>query len=236
MSIPRIFHLTSPTTALSWEERRIVARLQRTLSGWTCKHWDDTANSALMHRAFPHLAARFDAIRFGVMKADIARYAYMHVDGGFYFDTDYKLLAALGPALLEQPCVLPIEEGALGQPNFKLGNAVFGSEAGHPFWASLIEHIFVAHLPERLTDHRQIPMVSGPRGLTNFYLSRDGRFQGIHCPARDAFHPDRTWFGLGHRGGQIAVGSHLCWASWRGKSTRRAITNYLRRKLSALPI
>lgn len=164
MSIPRIFHLTSPTTALTWEERRIVARLQRTLPGWTCKHWDDTANSALMHRAFPHLAARFDAIRFGVMKADIARYAYMHVDGGFYFDTDYKLLAALAPALLERPCVLPIEEGALGQPDFKLGNAVFGSEPGHPFWASLIEHIFVAHLPERLTDHRQIPMVSGPRG------------------------------------------------------------------------
>lgn len=79
-----------------------MARLQRTLPGWTCKHWDDTANSALMHRAFPHLAARFDAIRFGVMKADIARYAYMHVDGGFYFDTDYKLLAALAPALLEQ--------------------------------------------------------------------------------------------------------------------------------------
>lgn len=80
---------------------------------------------------------------------------------------------------------------------------------GHPFWASLIEYIFVAHLPERLTDHRQIPMVSGPRGLTNFYLSREGGFQGIRCPARDAFHPDRTWFGLGHRGGQIAMGSHL---------------------------
>ncbi|MCF5919652.1 hypothetical protein L2243_22285, partial [Xanthomonas perforans] len=122
------------------------------------------------------------------------------------------------------------------QEDFKIGNAVFGSEPGHPFWRAFIEHIFTAHAPETLQDHREIPMISGPRGLTRFYNAHGGQFADILFPPRDAFHPDRTWFGLGHRGGKIAVGSHLCWASWRGKSPRRALTNYLRRKLNAVPI
>ncbi|WP_226427648.1 glycosyltransferase family 32 protein [Xanthomonas sp. NCPPB 2865] len=234
--IPHVFHLTAPTKHLLWEERKIQARLQRLLPGWTCHVWDDADNSALMRRAFPEFADRYEAIRFGVMKADIARCAYMHSYGGFYFDTDYKLLRTLDADVLAQQCVLPIEEGAPGNEQFKIGNAVFGSEAGHPFWRAFIEHIFTTHAPEMLEDHRQIPMISGPRGLTRFYNAHAGEFAGIVFPARDAFHPDRTWFGLGHRGGTVAVGSHLCWASWRGKSPRRAVTNYLRRKLSAVPI
>lgn len=234
--IPHVFHLTAPTKQLQWEERRIQARLQRLLPDWVCYVWDDADNSELMRRAFPEFADRYEAIRFGVMKADIARCAYMHAHGGFYFDTDYKLLQPLGADLLVQQCVLPIEDGALGNDQFKIGNAVFGSQAGHPLWRAFIEHIFNVHAPETLEDHRQIPMISGPRGLTRFYNAYGEQFSGIVFPPRDAFHPDRTWFGLGHRGGKIAVGSHLCWASWRGKSTRRAVTNYLRRKLSAVPI
>ncbi|KAB7762618.1 glycosyltransferase family 32 protein [Xanthomonas maliensis] len=234
--IPSVFHLTAPTKQLQWEERRIQARLQRMLPGWRCHIWDDADNAALIRDAFPQFAERYAAIRFGVMQADIARCAYMHVHGGFYFDTDYKLLRPLDPEWLAHPCVLPVEEGAPGNDVFKIGNAVFGSEPGHPFWAAFIEHIFTAHAPQALEDHRQIPMISGPRGLTRFYLAERERFSGILFPPRDAFHPDRTWFGLGHRGGAIAVGSHLCWASWRGKSPRRALTNYLRRKLTAMPL
>ncbi|MBD4908564.1 hypothetical protein GUF77_02925, partial [Xanthomonas citri pv. citri] len=84
-----------------------------------------------------------------------------HSYGGFYFDTDYKLLRTLGADVLAQQCVLPIEEGAPGNEQFKIGNAVFGSEAGHPFWRAFIEHIFTTHAPEMLEDHRQIPMISG---------------------------------------------------------------------------
>lgn len=189
--IPHVFHLTAPTKHLMWEERRVQARLQRLLPGWTCNVWDDADNSALMRSAFPELADRFEAIRFGVMKADIARCAYMHVYGGFYFDTDYKLLRTLGPDVLTQACVLPVEEGAPDNAAFKIGNAVFGSEAGHPFWRAFIEHIFSAHAPELVEDHRQIPMMSGPRGMTRFYNANGAQFAGIVFPVRDAFHPDR---------------------------------------------
>jgi hypothetical protein len=234
--IPHVFHLTAPSKQLLWEERRVKARLHRLLPGWEGFLWDDADNAALMQSVFPQFAARYDAIRFGVLKADIARCAYLHAYGGFYFDTDYKLLRALEPALLEQACVLPVEEGRPGSGDFKIGNAVLASRAGHPFWSDFIAHIFTAHAPENLDDHRLIPHVSGPSGLTDFYLDQGWRYHDLHFPLRDHFHPDRTWFGLGHLGGKDAVGSHLCWASWRGKQPHRMVSNYLRRKLTAAPI
>ncbi len=234
--IPQVFHLTAPSKQLLWEERRVLARLHRMLPGWEGFLWDDQDNSALMHSAFPQFADRYEAIRFGVMKADIARCAYMHVYGGFYFDTDYKLLRPLDPALLMQPCVLPLEEGRPGSVDFKIGNAVFGSSAGHRFWGDFITHIFTKHTPETLDDHRLIPGVSGPYGLTSFYKAQASRYRDLHFPPRDHFHPDRTWFGLGHQGGKEAVGSHLCWASWRGKRAHRMVSNFLRRKLTAAAI
>jgi hypothetical protein len=234
--IPNVFHLTAPSKQLLWEERRVQARLHRLLPGWEGFLWDDADNAALMRSVFPHFAERYDAIRFGVLKADIARCAYMHAYGGFYFDTDYKLLRGLDASLLEQGCVLPVEEGRPGSVDFKIGNAVLGSSAGHPFWSGFITHIFTAHAPETLDDHRLIPHVSGPSGLTDFYLAQGWQYHDLHFPLRDHFHPDRTWFGLGHQGGKDAVGSHLCWASWRGKQPHRAVSNYLRRKLTAAPI
>ncbi|RXR08460.1 glycosyltransferase family 32 protein [Pseudoxanthomonas composti] len=234
--IPKIFHMTAPTKILLWEERRVQRRLQRLLPDWRGQLWDDADNAELMRRAFPQFAERYEAIGFGVMKADIARCAYMHAQGGFYFDTDYKLLKPPDRSIMSQACVLPIEEGAVGGQAFKIGNAVFGSRPGHPFWAAFIEHVFTAHAPDTLEDHRKIPMISGPRGMTVFYQANRARFQDLSFPARDQFHPDRTWFGLGQKAGTVAFGSHLCWASWRGKSTRHAITNFLRRKLTAVPI
>jgi len=234
--IPQIFHLTAPTLQLSWEERQMRRRMERTLVGWQGHLWDDAANDALIREHFPQFHEQYARIAFGVMQADIARCAYMHAFGGFYFDTDYKLLKPMDAHLMSQVCILPLEEGAEGTQDFKIGNAVLGSQAGHPFWSAFIAHIFQAHAPEVLEDHRRIPLISGPRGMTLFYLANRDRFGDVYFPPRNAFHPDRTWFGLGQRAGEAAFGSHLCWASWRGKSPRRAVTNYLRRKLTAAPI
>ncbi len=231
--IPKCFHLTAPSKHLSWEERRIERRLQKLLPGWQGYLWDDADNAALMRRAFPEVADRFDAIPFGVLKADIARCAFMHVYGGFYFDTDYKLIKPIAPELLAQRCVLPIEEGRPGSTDFKIGNAVFASEPSYPLWGDFIRFIFATHDVVHLQDHRKITAISGPRGLTTFYQLYGRDYPDIVFPERNEFHPDRTWFGLAHKGGAAAYGSHLCWASWRGKTLVHAATNFVRRKLTA---
>ena len=231
--IPKIFHLTAPTKTLSWEEGRIQIRLRKLLQGWEGHLWDDADNSRLMSSAFPEVAEQFELIPFGVLKADIARCAFMHTYGGFYFDTDYKLVKPIEPQLLEARCLLPIEEGQLGTPDFKIGNAVFASEPGYPLWADFIHFIFDTFDVTNLKDHRQITAISGPRGLTTFFNQHGHKYPDVVFPHRDDFHPDRIWFGLAHKGGARTYGLHLCWASWRGKSMVHAVTNFARRKLTA---
>lgn len=231
--IPKIFHLTAPTKTLSWEERRIERRLRKILHSWRGHLWDDTDNSQLMRSAFPDVADTFEAIPFGVLKADIARCAFMSVYGGFYFDTDYKLIKPISPKLLEARCVLPIEEGHVGSPDFKIGNAVFASEPNYPLWADFIRFIFATYDVVNLKDHRDITAISGPRGLTTFYQLHGHKYPDIVFPDRNKFHPDRSWFGLAHKGGSVTYGSHLCWASWRGKTLVHATTNFVRRKITA---
>jgi len=231
--IPKIFHLTAPTKILSWEERRIQRRLVRLLTDWECHLWDDADNSRLMATHFPHIADQYEAIPFGVLKADIARCAFMHAYGGFYFDTDYKLIKPIPPTLLNARCLLPIEEGATNTSDFKIGNAVFASQPGYPLWSDFIHFIFDRYDVVNLKEHREITQISGPRGLTTFYQLHHDKYPEITFPSRDEFHPVRTWFGLAHKGGRKAYGLHLCWASWRGKTTARAVTNFLRRKLTA---
>ncbi|HEY3700425.1 MAG TPA: glycosyltransferase [Spongiibacteraceae bacterium] len=231
--IPKSFHLTAPSKTLSWEERRIQLRLHKLLADWQGHLWDDADNSALMRNAFPQFAAQYEAIPFGVLKADIARCAYMHVYGGFYFDTDYKLIKPIAADLLNARCLLPIEEGRVGAPNFKIGNAVFASEPNYPLWSDFIHYLFQNHDMANLRDHREITAISGPRGLTTFYQQHGDAYPDIVFPDRDDFHPDRTWFGLGHKGSPSTFGLHLCWASWRGKSLMHATTNFVRRKLTA---
>lgn len=231
--IPQSFHLTAPTKTLSWEERRIQRRLQKLLQGWEGHLWDDTDNSRLMRITFPEIADQYEAIPFGVLKADIARCAFMHVYGGFYFDTDYKLVKPIEPHLLKARCLLPIEEGSIGSPDFKIGNAVFASEPNYPLWADFIHYIFDSYDVVNLKDHRDITAISGPRGLTTFYQMHGHKYPDVVFPSRDDFHPDRTWFGLTHKGGAATYGLHLCWASWRGKTMVHATTNFVRRKITA---
>ena len=231
--IPKIFHLTAPTKTLSWEERCVQHRLGKLLHDWRGYLWDDADNSRLMRSEFSAVAARYEAIPFGVLKADIARCAFMHAHGGFYFDTDYKLIKPLDSHLLDARCLLPIEEGSIGTADFKIGNAVLASEPRYPLWADFIHFIFDNYDVVNLQDHRQITAISGPRGLTSFFAVHGHRYPDVVFPHRDDFHPDRSWFGLTHKGGKRSYGSHLCWASWRGKSVMHATTNFVRRKLTA---
>lgn len=113
-----------------------MKRLQKKLVGWQYRFWDDADNLRLIERLFPRLSHRYAAIPFGVAQSDIARCAYMYAYGGFYFDTDFKVLRAPDAAILAKKCVIPIEKHpkSENQQNFSgLGNASLGSEPEYNF-------------------------------------------------------------------------------------------------------
>lgn len=236
--IPRIIHQTAGGD-LTWEERRMTRRLRRMLPGWTYRLWDDADNSRLMAEHFPDYAARYEQIRFGVAKADVARYAYMSVHGGFYFDTDYRLLQPIDDPVLREPCVIPLEDNLLGPdampPGYAaLGNAVIGSTRGHPFWAALIAFIFDVKRAHEMTDRSEVISCTGPAAVTEFYIQNRARFADIVLPPKNAFQPGISLFSLRSSADARTYGIHLHWGSWRGRAPSVALRILLRRKLNAL--
>ena len=210
--IPKIIHQTSKH--LTSEENRLTRRTRALLPGWEYRLWSDEENKLLVERKFPQYASAFKSIRRGVVKADIARYMYMWVYGGFYFDTDYRLYTCIDEEMLSPSCVLPISRESGSQ--FRLGNAVFGSEPGHPFWAHFLGHIFTNVELSDVAESR-IEETTGPEGLTAFYLDHASAYGDIFLPGRDVFHPEHIYCGLSVRKNASTIGAHLCWGSWRTK-------------------
>jgi hypothetical protein len=241
--IPKIIHQTAATAMLTGEERALRHRINEFLPDWTTLLWTDDGNRQIIADHFPEYLRDYDRIARGVVKADIARVTYMHVYGGFYLDTDYKLLKPFDEALLSRTCLLPIESGELGTPSLTLGNSVFASERGHPFWREFLKVIFETNLHSStdqvlsssagaLADGQPtsegVLSVAGPPALTRFYLSRSRDFPDIHLPAIAEFHPNMLPSG---RPDARSYGIHLCWGSWRGKKSLKWLTNKIRRKL-----
>jgi mannosyltransferase OCH1-like enzyme len=209
------------------------------LPGWRYCLWDDADNSALMARMFPEFSERYEAIRFGVAKADVARCAYMYAYGGFYLDTDYLLLRPLDDELRRHRCIVPLEGPPPGAPKVgarrpELGNAVLASEPEEPFWRDFIAYVFDVKEADRITDPQQIIPATGPSAINSFYWSRPSDYPALFLAPVNLFHPSISWFAMKTSADRDTYGVHLHWGSWRGRSVAVAGRNLLRRKLNGL--
>jgi hypothetical protein len=239
--IPKIVHQTSKSKDLTWEERLLTRRIAKLLPGWSVKLWDDHDNLHLVEQNFPQYAAQYEAISRGVMKADIARLVYMYAFGGFYMDTDYKLLKPFSDKLLAQDCIFGVEAGKIFtnddtysfDKDFKFGNAFFGAARGHPFFEAMIDDIFQRLPSESISDFK-LMSISGPHGLTDFFKKNHKRFPGIHFEDQMVFYPPAQAAGLSHVRDKSTIGIHLCWGSWRSKRQWTTLKNRARRVVSSV--
>jgi hypothetical protein len=213
--IPRIVHQTS--RRLTPEEARLALRVRNLLPYWEYRLWNDEENDALVEDRFPQYLSSFRSIKRGVVKADIARYMYMSAYGGFYLDTDYKLVLTIDDAMLSHSCILPVSRDS--ETLFRLGNAVFGSEPNHSFWSDFLERIFS---DGQLTD------------LADFYLERRDLYKDVFLPPKEVFHPPLTYLGFSFQKGPKTIGAHLCWGSWRTKGPLGVVRAIAVRKLTSL--
>jgi mannosyltransferase OCH1-like enzyme len=227
--IPKIIHQTSKR--LTREENRLTSRMRRQLPEWDYKLWTDAANDELVANQFPEFLEIYQHIRRGVVKADIARYMYLSVYGGFYFDTDYKVLRAIDSKILRHACVLPISTRSESQ-FFRLGNAVMGSVAGYPFWRDLLANIFNSGRLEGIREE-MVEKVTGPEGLTDFFLSRQEHYQDVYLAPNPIFHPQHRSSSFSFVDSEMTVGVHLCWGSWRSKNLLRSVRSVLHRKITS---
>lgn len=227
--IPKIIHQTAKTKNLTWEENRLVAHLKKILEGWEYHLWDDNENEEIVEKYFPQFLDKYKKIKKGVAKADIARYMYMYVYGGFYFDTDYKVLKEIPETILNKKCILPIS-----RTNFRIGNAVLASEPKHIFWLDLLNNIFKDEELFKLEECR-VEDVTGPIKVTNFYLQNKNKYNDLYLAEKQIFHPHVKYKGLISTTNSKTLGIHFCWGCWRSKNNLfEALTILLSRKIQSL--
>jgi mannosyltransferase OCH1-like enzyme len=217
--IPKIAHQTAKSKDLTRLERKLHDKLKQTLHDWQVILWDDDDNLRMVTEHFPLYVDVYKDLPFGVMKADIARYMYMFLYGGFYFDTDYEILRYIDDDLRRHRCVLPKARDVNDRDNphdaIALGNAVMGSELGHPFWRDLLKAFF-SSANARSARRKDIIAVSGPMFLTRIYLENLSNYADIMVPERQAFHPQIAQVQLD--GPSRSYGVHHCFSSWHEPS------------------
>lgn len=230
--IPKIIHQTARSIDISWEERRLVKRMQWKLYDWNYMFHDDNNNENLIAEYFPQYLSRFRKIPKGVAKADICRLVYMYVYGGFYFDTDYKLFSKIPSWMLEYESLLM--ESRNSPTEYKLGNAILASSPGCIFFKDLICYIFEKGELENLAENR-VELVTGPEAVTDFYLKNKDSYKNIvEIIPRRFFNPPTYLRGFYIKKSDDCIGAHLCWSSWRSGSILNRMLILFQRKLQAL--
>lgn len=230
--IPKIIHQTARTSQISWEERLLVKKMKALCEDWTYVFHDDADNEMLIKKYFPQYLDKFNSIPRGVAKADIARLVYMYAFGGFYFDTDYRLLKKIPEWILQKDQLLM--ESRNSDSEYKVGNAVLASSPGGSFYKGFIEHIFSKSELKSLQENR-VELVTGPEALTDYYLANKDKYKDVvTIIPRTFFNPPILRHGLTIKKTKETVGIHYCWGSWRSGNYLKRVYVFLKRKVQAI--
>lgn len=214
--IPKLIHQTAKTADLDEPSRRYQAVVRRLHPGWEYRFWTDADNDAFVRAEYPDFHATFVGLPKGIMRADVIRYLLMDKLGGLYLDLDYEMLRPLDD-LLHHGCVLPYESGdPVPGPADLLGNAVFASTPGHPFFRRVIE-VMKSRPP--VPPDAPVLSTTGPAFLTGVYRSMTPAEQAtVYTPPRRLFHPQTPRNGREYRAvvaDKAAYGIHHCHGTWR---------------------
>lgn len=220
--IPKIIHQSWKTKELKPEWIPYQESILTHHADWEYKLHTDEDNLRIIGSKYPEFLECFISLPSNIMRADAARYVYMYVMGGLYADLDYEFLKPFD--LCDEAIVLPISRESASKEGLRLGNCVFASVPGHPFWKELIDSI-ISDPPQSIEN---VEESTGPMFLTRIYQEK-GR-QGYLTPARNLFHPitpknENEYQETVQLNG---YGIHHCHGTWRKRS---GLLGFLRRKL-----
>lgn len=142
----------------TWKTAEIPGKFERHISSWLRLHpswrfefWDDARCLAFMRQKFPRFVHEYEDMS-GIKRADVARIAILHSEGGVYSDIDVEAVSSFEPLLIAAERV---RQGVLlGEENFVhsvlleqrspwlVSNAVMAGSQGHPFWLAALKDIF----------------------------------------------------------------------------------------------
>lgn len=213
--IPKIIHQTWKTSEVPKTWKPFVDKVQSLNSDWEYRLWSDSDNDDFVKEHYPDFYPVFKGFQKNIMRADVIRYLIMDKIGGVYLDLDYEMLSPFDFG--DESLVLPKNRSlAFGDNRDALGNCVFASEAGHPFWKDVIKDL--SDNPPVVNDYNEVIGATGPQLLTRVFY--DNQYDDFHLPERLEYHPPtpknkRAIAQIKSNG--VSKGIHHPWGSWREK-------------------
>ena len=215
--IPKLLHQTYKNNDIPDLYKYCASELRILHPDYEYCFYTDAKMMEIMETEFPDYIEEFNRLPRMIMKIDMFRYFLMYKYGGIYADMDYLFMNSFPYPTAK--IVLPASREENGVIT-RLGNCVFASEAGHPFWKTLMDTLFLFdraalnHDDDAIVDGH--PQGTGPVFVTEMWKRYADR-ESIRVPPRDLFHPptkvDQTYVnGLRESG---TIGMHFCSGLWR---------------------
>jgi mannosyltransferase OCH1-like enzyme len=229
--IPKLIHQTAKSREIDPSWARYQEAVLKYHPEWSYKLWTDEDNIALLRENYPDMEKVYFGMPQPAMRADLMRYVYMEKFGGLYLDLDYQFLKPFD--LNDKVLVLPRESNE--DAPIYLGNCIFASIPGHPFWRALLEAIR-RNPPTRLTvrTENDSTQQAGPGMVTRVWREQFPNDPSIFIPPRSWFHPVRPETGeelekLKTR--PETYGIHWCFGTWREWNLRARVKGTMKRLL-----
>lgn len=226
--IPKIIHQTWKTETIPSKWIPLVNKVRNLNPDWEYRLWTDYDNDAFVKKEFPEFYDTFKGFSRGIMRADVIRYLIMLKRGGVYLD--YEVLQAFDFG--DHKLILPLNRSLhSGDPQDELGNCIFASAPGHPFWKDVITDL--KQNPPIVSDYLQIIEATGPAFLTKIYKTNKDHYQDIYLPEKLLYHPPLPKNKKRRekiRANGVSLGMHHPWGSWKERWT----SSYLKTKAKAI--
>ncbi|MCP5151016.1 MAG: hypothetical protein H6982_09665 [Chromatiales bacterium] len=189
--IPRVVHQTWRDDAVPARWSGFAESWRRHHPGWAYRLWSDADGRALIARRLPELVDLFDALPYGIQRADVIRYAVLWCHGGVYADLDLECLRPVDALVTGRRLVLTVEPAEQARAHGRehlLSNAWMASVAGHPLLRALLDEVragaasAVTHVDVlETTGPRMVQRVCDRRGLDDAVVVGAEAFH--HLPA-----------------------------------------------------
>ena len=227
--IPKRLSQTWKSSVLPDAASVLVRGWQHRHPDWEFRLYDDQAAREVMCSVAPDKIALYDALPFGVMRADLFRYAVIWRDGGVYADIDMECLRAIDDLLEGHSCLLAIE-ARLGSTRtrelgyakaFQIANCIFAAKPRHPFIRAALDRAFDLIAACRHIDQHHVEDLTGPRMLTRLFFEGQWSDVALAQPIvlmAPLFYPTAAPLGYNIRTRHRTFGT---WKSDRGPTTLR---------------
>ncbi|KAI9192968.1 nucleotide-diphospho-sugar transferase [Polychytrium aggregatum] len=139
---PKIIHQSWKTDCLPTKFEHWSATWKANHPNWTYILWTDEENRNLVSHHYPWFLSTYDSLPKPIMRADAARYIYMHKYGGVYADLDMESLRPLDDLVEGRELILG-QMGTQISPwwQHSLPNAWMASKPNHSYWMHCLQDI-----------------------------------------------------------------------------------------------